>query len=187
MRIAKFIATLATGLALATSALAAEETFDIVWSGASFGNGASATGFITLDTSLVGSGSSNISISSVTNLGITVSGASAGNGTFGRSDFSLIRFWSPSPLDFSRQLIGQSLSNGSTFGNTNLGSGGDFNLFRSNASAPSGTWFFTLTTQGGDKMQVTSMAPVPEPETYAMLMAGLSLVGFVARRKKQAA
>lgn len=29
-----------------------------------------------------------------------------------------------------------------------------------------------------------SMAPVPEPETYAMMLAGLGLVGFVARRKK---
>lgn len=27
-------------------------------------------------------------------------------------------------------------------------------------------------------------APVPEPETYAMLMAGLGLLGFVARRRK---
>ncbi|MDP3538826.1 MAG: SdiA-regulated domain-containing protein [Azonexus sp.] len=28
-------------------------------------------------------------------------------------------------------------------------------------------------------------APVPEPETYAMLLAGLGLLGFVARRKKK--
>ena len=28
-----------------------------------------------------------------------------------------------------------------------------------------------------------SMAPVPEPETYAMLLAGLGLVGFMARRR----
>jgi hypothetical protein len=26
---------------------------------------------------------------------------------------------------------------------------------------------------------------VPEPETYAMLLAGLGLMGFVARRRKQ--
>lgn len=29
-------------------------------------------------------------------------------------------------------------------------------------------------------------APVPEPETYAMLLAGLGLMGAVARRRKQA-
>lgn len=28
-------------------------------------------------------------------------------------------------------------------------------------------------------------APVPEPETYAMLLAGLGLLGFIARRRKQ--
>lgn len=30
----------------------------------------------------------------------------------------------------------------------------------------------------------TWLAPVPEPETYAMFLAGLSLMGFVARRRK---
>jgi hypothetical protein len=31
-----------------------------------------------------------------------------------------------------------------------------------------------------------NIAPIPEPETYAMLLAGLGLMGFVARRRKQA-
>ncbi len=31
---------------------------------------------------------------------------------------------------------------------------------------------------------LTSTAPVPEPETYGMLMLGLGLLGFVARRRK---
>ena len=30
------------------------------------------------------------------------------------------------------------------------------------------------------------LTPVPEPETYAMLLAGLGLLGFIARRRKQA-
>jgi hypothetical protein len=29
-----------------------------------------------------------------------------------------------------------------------------------------------------------SVTPVPEPETYAMFMAGLGLIGFIARRRK---
>jgi hypothetical protein len=33
----------------------------------------------------------------------------------------------------------------------------------------------------------TPVTPVPEPETYAMLLAGLGLLGFMARRRKQAA
>lgn len=34
-----------------------------------------------------------------------------------------------------------------------------------------------------DKVSLTSA--VPEPETYAMLLAGLALLGFTARRRKQ--
>ena len=30
-----------------------------------------------------------------------------------------------------------------------------------------------------------AVAPIPEPETYAMMLAGLSLMGFVARSRKQ--
>lgn len=32
-----------------------------------------------------------------------------------------------------------------------------------------------------------NLNPVPEPETYAMLLAGLALVGFTARRRKNSA
>lgn len=38
---------------------------------------------------------------------------------------------------------------------------------------------FTITAQ--DQLY---MAPIPEPETYAMLLAGLGLMGFVARRRR---
>jgi hypothetical protein len=31
------------------------------------------------------------------------------------------------------------------------------------------------------------LAPVPEPETYGMMLAGLGVLGFLARRRKQAA
>jgi hypothetical protein len=34
-----------------------------------------------------------------------------------------------------------------------------------------------------DNVRLTAAAPVPEPETYAMLLAGLGLMGAVARRK----
>ena len=31
---------------------------------------------------------------------------------------------------------------------------------------------------------LTFTTPIPEPETYAMLLAGLGLLGFAARRRK---
>lgn len=36
-------------------------------------------------------------------------------------------------------------------------------------------------------VSIASVSAVPEPETYAMMLAGLGLLGFAARRRKQAA
>jgi hypothetical protein len=40
----------------------------------------------------------------------------------------------------------------------------------------------SMTNQATWMVQTT---PVPEPETYAMMLAGLGLLGFIARRRKQ--
>jgi hypothetical protein len=37
----------------------------------------------------------------------------------------------------------------------------------------------------GSTQDLVVFAPVPEPETYAMMLAGLGLMGFVTRRRKQ--
>ena len=55
------------------------------------------------------------------------------------------------------------------------------------------TFTFALNLVGGGSLisrgqnEVELNTPVPEPETYAMLLAGLGLVGFVARRRNQKA
>ena len=49
----------------------------------------------------------------------------------------------------------------------------------SSTYAGSGTWRFDMVTASG-----TAVAAVPEPETYALLVAGLGLVGFSARRRQ---
>ena len=65
----------------------------------------------------------------------------------------------------------------------------------SDAITMANSWLYTLGTLAGgyqltalvsptrqDQMMAT---PVPEPETYMMLLAGLGLMGFVARRRKR--
>lgn len=37
----------------------------------------------------------------------------------------------------------------------------------------------------GDSAWYVATSPIPEPETYAMLLAGLGLLGFMARRRKE--
>jgi len=49
---------------------------------------------------------------------------------------------------------------------------------------------FANAAGGNDVIQAArfegTMAPIPEPETYALMLAGLGVVGFVARRRKRA-
>lgn len=52
-----------------------------------------------------------------------------------------------------------------------------------------GDYYFNITgvttgTKGGAYSVALYAEPVPEPETYAMMLAGLGLMGFVARRRK---
>jgi hypothetical protein len=62
-------------------------------------------------------------------------------------------------------------------------------------NGPTGTFAFDLVYGeccGGSAVLATSLplqgvAAVPEPETYAMLLAGLGLLGFMGRRTEQQA
>ena len=189
-------------IALGVSGLGAAHaatTFEIDWSGASFGNSAVATGFITVDTSLLPNVVgfpvyTALPDPAVTALSVTVSGSSAGNGTFTLADFNQFTFSTPVALNLSQELIGQPVGGGCTFG-TSTGScgdsvSGDFNLFGI-GNAPTGVWYFDLMTAGGDQMLVTSISSasissaVPEPATWAMMLLGFAGVGFMAYRRKQ--
>lgn len=62
-----------------------------------------------------------------------------------------------------------------------FGNGGQFKIVMDEIE-------FTANGQTLDQTYHIEMvtAPIPEPETYALMMAGLGLVGFMARRRKQA-
>ncbi len=147
--------------------------FQVNWSGAQFNNSASAIGLFEFDPSLFASMNGEQSTKQVgagfAINSVTVQGAASGNGTFGPTDFSSYYFSAANPLDTTRELIGQPMSNGFNFGSFSAtggygGPSGDFNLFSSgnNPNAPNGTFYFVLTTAGasGSQMAVVSMVPI---------------------------
>ena len=84
-------------------------------------------------------------------------------------------------------LIGNISNNGNGFGDWTLGT---INL--SGLSAATTVLFHAVWTGASDGAEsfflVSAGGPptsVPEPETYAMLLAGLGLMGFIARRRKR--
>ncbi|MEZ0315330.1 MAG: FxDxF family PEP-CTERM protein, partial [Methylophilaceae bacterium] len=47
-----------------------------------------------------------------------------------------------------------------------------------------GKVYLSIANEVSNTTTLYSLTPVPEPETYAMMMAGLGLLGFAAKRKK---
>jgi hypothetical protein len=176
---------------LSTSHLsAAVVAYNVSWSGAALGNAATATAVISLDTAAAPVSTSvhqAIAMPSwLVDLQLTVVGATSGNGTFQKSDFSrLVWFTNGGTLNLNQELIGQATT-GSPWGTANLNtSAGDFNLIKASGSpsAPNGTNIFVLTPSGsGDSMRLVSFAPVPEPSGAALLLTGLAVAAGRRRR-----
>lgn len=182
-------------IGLAAKSQAALETFDISWSGASQGNSATATGTITLDTSLIDTSGPYTSLTGVvtpatpwvTAFSMTVSNAStpAGDGTFGISDFDTspgdIFIDLTGPVDFSKDLEGQA-------------NFADFNVFSnfSTLDAPLGFNNFLLADGSGDQLTLTSFAPAvtgptggsstPLPSALPLGLLCLGVLAIAVRR-----
>jgi len=188
-----FLAVTAAFLLTSTMAEAAVKTFNYTFDGAAaYGgpNSGKATGFITLDTDFIGTNrDTNISINQVVDLRMTVTGygAGLGDGVFTKSDFSQVKFNSISPLDFSRELVGQTLSNNRQWGSPEDSATGSFSFFNSNPSAPNFFYWYELYTNAKTMTLTSITAAVPEADTSAMLLIGAGVMGFMARRRKQAA
>jgi hypothetical protein len=133
--------------------------------------------------SVTGTTSSNFdaiisSISRTADTGLDISGLSlyrvgggTGTGTGGTAGDTLVS-------------SGTSMSSGQmdvwTLSSDNLEAGNYYVMVSGNLVSDTSASF-------GGAVMLAPTAPVPEPETYGMMLAGLGVVGFLARRRKAAA
>lgn len=101
--------------------------------------------------------------------------------------------WNGNTVDFGVPIVIDSFGPGfwgsgtpvlNATGTGFFGSGEVHGVIRLPGSFDSITFSHTSEGWHGFTVGVAGIAPVPEPETYAMLLAGLGLLGFAARRKK---
>lgn len=144
----------------AMSALAAPVTISFTYQQGA----ARAVGSVTFESTLIANPGNNSFVlpnPAVLNIQMTVTGATAGNGTFTTADFTQVFFdTGGATLNLRQPLIGQPTP-GNPWGTTQDGTSGDLNFFGA-APTPNGTFFFTLTANGGaaNSMILVAAAPV---------------------------
>jgi hypothetical protein len=180
---------------MVTWAVAAPVTLDFRFAN----GGATAVGSITFESTLLsnpGANSFNLPNPAVLALNVVVSGASAGNGSFGIGSFTSVLFdTNGATLNLSQSLVGQPTPGGPW----GPGGGGDFNLFAAAAPAPRGVDPFILGANNGaaDAMTLTRMGPlqapasvpVPTLEEWKLVLTaicvGLAGMVFIRRRNRR--
>ncbi|MFM8330566.1 MAG: hypothetical protein ACKN9T_02655 [Candidatus Methylumidiphilus sp.] len=164
-------------------------TFWVSYSGAEFLNSAEAHGSLTVDDALFAGASMWAVLEpgvQVTAFTLTVSGASAGNGTFQLEDFAMFSWKTAgAALDPTSELVGQWTAGG-PWGSSRdpAGDTGDFNLVALSETAPNWVLPFQMATNGGtgDPLALVSIRPVPLPATVWLLGSALAALGLSFRR-----
>ena len=72
------------------------------------------------------------------------------------------------------------IENGNFYGFENI----SFNSIRIDTNSVEGVSYILDNLQVASSLEIDPVTQVPEPESYAMFMAGLALMGFIARRRK---
>ncbi len=172
--------------AVSASVASAQTTYLLDWSGAPFNNGASATGTITFAAGFPTNPGAAIYLPGfeILALDVTVSGAASGNGLFTMVDFAIAVFATGgATLNMTTELVGQPTPGGPWGTPSPVGATGDFAIHALSPTAPTATFFFELTTNGGagDKMALQSFRPIPAPGAMALLGLG----GLLASRRRR--
>lgn len=200
---------LAAGVLLSTTSAKAELiTLEMHFSGAGQGNTARADGRLTIDVPIYAEGGFQVGTSNIRDFYLVISGSSADDGIYTKSIQpwwygdapGVVSFLSPAKLDFTKELIGQPLSNGDHFftegeydpADNSIHNGGFYLIGPLGLLSP----YYQITWHGANPLELLRLeslravgyippAPVPEPTTYAMLLAGMALIGTVVRGRKK--
>jgi hypothetical protein len=110
---------------------------------------------------------------------VTTSTASAGYaGKVGDKVYAKMNF------DTSGNLSNNSYANGMAFEMTRASASGIAK--GTNTAYVDGSTAVRAWVDGDSVLHIAAVTAVPEPESYAMLLAGLGMIGFMARRRKSA-
>ena len=181
---------------------AAIKTFNVTWSGVPYSNNAAATGTLTFDDTALATGGTCSGLGSgagqcnVSQMNITVTGASSGNGNYTISNFNnlYMRATNSGALNTSIQLYNQIGSNSVAWA---VNSGDNFNVIGTSINGVNDGGYFTIQVGGigGNRLRMTSMIvsspptaqAVPSLSEWSQLMLGLmvlTMLGWQWRKQQ---